>query len=105
MQRSRKKTKFILPLVGLLLSVSVAPAVAQQRGQWLSGLAADNSGVMPEPGITYSNIFYYDSSTRLKGPNGAPIQVNGQFAIMADNNIFHLCHESQVSRGKSRFCR
>ena len=72
----------------LLAGSVTAPAIAQQRGQYLSGLDADNSGVMPAPGFTYSNIFYYDSSNRLKGPNGEPIPVNGQFAIMADNNIF-----------------
>lgn len=53
----------------LLALALVTSAFAQQRLQYLSGLNATNSGVMPEPGFTYANIFYYDSSSRLKGPN------------------------------------
>ena len=88
--RCSKKINFIRSISSLLLltGLVVAPAIAQQRGQYLSGLNAVNSGVMPGPGFAYSNIFYYDSSNRLKGPGGQPLPVNGQFAVMADNNIF-----------------
>jgi hypothetical protein len=58
----------------------------------------DNSGVMPEPGFTYANMFYYSSSDRLKGPYG-PIPVNGQFAIMVDNNIFLYVFKPKILGG------
>jgi len=84
----------------LLLALTIAiPAGAQQRGQYLSGIFAVNSGVMPDPGFTYANIFYYSSSDRLKGPDGGPITVNGQFAILADNNVFIYVYKPKILGG------
>jgi len=86
-----------LSITGLLLYVvSVTPTFAQQRGQWLSGMASTNSGVMPPPGFTYANLFYYSSSGRLKGPDGQGIPVDGQFAIMVDNNVFGYVFKPKI---------
>jgi hypothetical protein len=78
----------LIATVVLALVVVAPPALAQHRGQYLPGLYTVASGTMPEPGLTYSNIFYYTPSDRAKGPNGVPLPVSGQFAIMIDNNIF-----------------
>jgi hypothetical protein len=79
----------LLISTALMAAVLVpAPALAQHRGQYLPGLFGVASGTMPEPGLTYANIFYYTPSDRAKGPDGVPLPVSGQFAIMVDNNIF-----------------
>jgi hypothetical protein len=84
----------------LLFAVAIAiPAGAQQRGQYLSGLFAVNSGVMPDPGFSYANAFYYSSSDRLKGPDGGPVTVNGQFAIFVDNNVFMYVYKPKILGG------
>lgn len=87
-------------LAGLtLLTLAFSPALAQQRGQYLSGMMSVNSGVQPEPGFTYSNFFCYDSSNRLKGPDGQGVPVDGQYAIMADNNVFAYVYKPKILGG------
>lgn len=75
-------------IVAAALAATTALAQPPHRGQYLSGLELVNPGTMPDPGITYANIFYFVSAYRLKGPNGGPIPVSGQFSVMADNNFF-----------------
>ena len=48
---------------------------------------ATNSGVTPEAGITYSNLFVFFSRDEEKGPNGE-IVATGQNSIMMDLNTF-----------------
>ena len=83
----------------LLSALTVAPTFAQQRGQYLSGIFAVNSGVMPAPGFTYDNVFYDSNSDRLKGPNGQGIPVSGQFAIFVDNNVFLYVYKPKILGG------
>ncbi|HEY2172157.1 MAG TPA: transporter [Candidatus Angelobacter sp.] len=85
--------------LALIVVLMAVPACAQQRGQYLSGLSANNSGVMPEPGLTYANLFYYSSSSRLKGPNGQGLPVTGQFAILVDNNVFMYVYKPKILGG------
>jgi hypothetical protein len=86
--------------VFLLLCVEgVTPATAQQRGQYPSGFFAVNSGVQPEPGLTYENVFYNESATRLKDAQGKGIPVDGQFAIFVDNNVFIYVYKPKILGG------
>jgi hypothetical protein len=87
---------FIGVLIFLCCLMMIVPASAQQRGQYLTGTSAVNSGVMPEPGFTYANLFYYNSSIRLKGPTGSPVPVEGQFPIMVDNNVFIYVYKPKL---------
>jgi len=82
-----------------ILYLSATVATAQQRSQYLSGLNAVNSGVQPDAGLTYANIVYDDSSSRLKGPGGGGIPVSGQFAIFVDNNVFLYVYKPRVLGG------
>jgi hypothetical protein len=86
-------------VLALLCVLVVTPVFGQQRSQYLSGINAVNSGVMPDSGFTYSNVFYDDTSDRLKGPNGGGIPVNGQFAIFVDNNIFLYVYKPKILGG------
>jgi hypothetical protein len=74
--------------LAILSTISTMTAVAQQRGQYLPGFEVVAAGTMPEPGLSYFNMFYFTSADRLKGPAGGPVPISGQFGVMADNNVF-----------------
>jgi hypothetical protein len=84
-------------LVGLVAPVSafVSPAEAQVRGVYPLGMSATNSGVTPESGFTYSNMFLFYSRDQLKGPNGE-ILATGQNSVMMDMNGFVWVSKKQI---------
>src|SRR5437764_15301636 len=63
------------------------PVHAQVRGVYPVGMNATNSGVTPEAGITYSNLFVFFSRDEEKGPHGE-ILATGQNSILMDMNSF-----------------
>ncbi len=67
--------------------VVLTPVQAQVRGVYPVGMNATNSGVTPEAGITYSNLFVFFSRDEEKGPHGE-ILATGQNSIMMDMNSF-----------------
>ena len=95
---------WIVP-VALVLAVSalVSPAHAQVRGVYPSGMSATNSGVTPEPGFTYSNLFLFYSRDQLKGPSGETL-ATGQNSVMMDMNSFVWVSGKQIGTlGGARF--
>jgi hypothetical protein len=60
-------------------------AHAQVRGVYPVGMNATNSGVTPEAGITYANLFVFFSRDEEKGSHGE-ILATGQNSIMMDLN-------------------
>ena len=87
--RFSMRSRAALPACILLGFVSSAPA--QQKGQWVPGQFGLNSGVIPDPGITYANLAVNYSATRLSDSNGNRIflNVSGTFSFWADENIFY----------------
>lgn len=79
-------------LIGPLLSVGVGSCSAQTlpplRGVYTPGFSATNSGVMPEPGLTYSNTFAEYSFDQFRTAKGDSIFENGNAAIFVDINVF-----------------
>jgi hypothetical protein len=75
----------------LLVTVSVGlvteDALAQVRGVYPTGMNATNAGVTPESGLTYSNLFIFNSRDELKGPDGEVLNT-GTNAVMIDLNTF-----------------
>jgi hypothetical protein len=65
----------------------IAPARAQVRGVYPLGMSALNSGVTPESGFTYSNIFLFYARDQLVGTNGE-ILGTGQNSVLMDMNSF-----------------
>lgn len=63
------------------------PARAQVRGVYPLGMNATNSGVTPESGFTYSNVFLFYSRDQLVGPTGE-ILATGQNSVLMDMNSF-----------------
>jgi hypothetical protein len=60
---------------------------AQVRGVYPLGMSATNSGVTPESGFTYANMFLFYLRDELKGVNGE-ILATGANSIMMDMNSF-----------------
>ena len=49
-------------------------------------MSATNSGVTPEPGFTFSNVFLLYSRDQLKGPDG--VLATGQNSVMMNMSSF-----------------
>lgn len=77
----------VTALVAVCDSIVLTPAEAQIRGVYPVGMSATNSGVTPEAGITYSNLFVFFSRDEEKGPHGETL-ATGQNSIMMDMNSF-----------------
>lgn len=78
-----------LGIVVLLSLFALAnPGAAQNRGQYILGTNGLNSGVMPEPGLTYSNMFTWWGADTLKGPTGQKIATQGSVNMYIDQNMF-----------------
>src|SRR6266853_355235 len=67
--------------------VVLTPVQEQVRGVYPVGMNATNSGVTPEAGITYSNLFVFFSRDEEKGPHGE-VLATGQNSILMDMNSF-----------------
>ena len=74
------------PLCALLtICISSLPALAQVRGVYPLGMSATNSGVTPEPGVSYVNQFLFYSRNQAKGPTGE-VLATGHNSVMMDMN-------------------
>jgi hypothetical protein len=73
-------------VAGPMFFVSTASR-AQVRGVYPVGMNATNSGVTPEAGITYSNLFVFFSRDEERDPAGNVV-ATGQNSIMMDLNSF-----------------
>ncbi len=63
------------------------PTQAQVRGVYPTGSSATNSGVTPEPGFTYVNLFLLYARGTLRGTHGE-ITVTGGHSLLMDMNTF-----------------
>jgi hypothetical protein len=70
-----------------LLALASA-GLAQQKGQYILGTNGLNAGIQPAPGFAYSNLSTFNGSDRLKGPDGEPVPVEGNFALKVNQNFF-----------------
>ena len=77
---------FLAPLLGH----------AQVRGVYPVGMNATNSGVTPEPGITYSNLFVLFSRDEKKDAAGNVV-ATGQNSILMDLNTFAWVAKKEIA--------
>jgi hypothetical protein len=92
--------------VGLLLFITlvvlfwrgVGEATAQVRGVYPLGMSATNSGVTPESGFSYSNMFLFYARNRLKDPNGKVI-ATGYNSVAMDMNSFIWVSKRKIFGG------
>jgi hypothetical protein len=89
--------------MGLLIVVSAVPCHAQSlpplRGVYTPGFNATNSGVMPEPGLTYANTFmdYSFNQIRCTFCGGLASQFNAAFFV--DVNVFMWVSKKMILGG------
>ena len=67
--------------------IGLGYAQAQVRGVYPPGMSAINSGVTPESGFSYSNLFLFYARDQLKGPDGE-ILATGSNSVLMDMNGF-----------------
>jgi hypothetical protein len=90
-------------LVAVLVWLAATSAQAQNRGVYPLGLSAINSGVSPEPGLTYNNSFLFYSRSEQKGGNGE-ILATGQQSVLLDMNTLLWASTGEIAMlGGARF--
>ena len=82
-------------LVTVANLVVSAPVDAQVRGVYPVGMSATNSGVTPDPGITYSNLFVFFSRDEEKGAHGE-VLATGQNSVIMDMNSFVWVSQKEI---------
>ena len=69
--RGQRPSENHLPVTAILFAIAflmlAMPAPAQNRGVYPLGMSATNSGVTPEPGVSYANqlLFYSRDQSRV----------------------------------------
>ena len=86
--------KTVLTTVICILVFSVAPANAQQKGQYIPGQQGLNAGVLLDPGFTYANLTINYSADTLKNGNGNLVPLTGSYDIWAIENVFFMFRSS-----------
>ena len=78
--------------------IGLNEATAQVRGVYPLGMSATNSGVTPDPGFSYSNMFLFYARNRLKDEDGTVI-ATGYNSVAMDMNSFIWVSKRKVLRG------
>jgi len=88
-------------LLSVIILLHVATALAQQKGQWVSGQFGLNAGVIPDPGITYANLAVNYSANQLNDSNGNKLlqNVTGTYSFWADENILYYVPKHKILGG------
>jgi hypothetical protein len=81
----------LLPGTGLCLGQALPPI----RGVYPTGFNATNSGVIPEPGLTYANVFIGYSFDQLRSASGAIVAQNNA-ADFNDLNVFEWVTKKKI---------
>ena len=91
--------RYLIASIGVLAAVCAfaMPGHGQVRGVYPVGMSATNSGVTPESGITYANVFILYARDELKGPNGETL-ATGQNSIIMDMNSFVFVSKKKIRR-------
>jgi hypothetical protein len=92
--------RIILTALSVVLSscIGFGQTLPPLRGVYPLGMNALNSGVTPEPGFTYSNLFLFYSRNQLKGPNGETVST-GNSSVLMDLNTFVWVSERTILGG------
>ena len=89
----------VYPLICVVVAsvfFPTSPVRAQVRGVYPVGMNATNSGVTPEAGLTYSNLFVFFSRDQKKDSTGNVV-ATGQNSIMMDLNTFVWVGKKKIS--------
>ena len=89
-------------LVAAICALS-APSQAQVRGVYPLGMSATNSGVTPESGFTYANLFLFYARDTLRGTNGEIVATGEQSLMMDMNNFIWVSKKKIKILGGAKF--
>jgi hypothetical protein len=90
-------------VVAIFVWLVATSAQAQNRGVYPLGLSAINSGVSPEPGLTYNNSFLFYSRSEQKGGNGEVLATGEQSVLLDMNTVVWASMEDIAMLGGARF--
>jgi hypothetical protein len=96
----RDPARIILAALSVVLSSSIGfgQTLPPLRDVYPLGMNSMNSGVTPESGFTYSNLFLMYSRNQLKGPNGE-IVATGNNSVLMDLNTFVWVSQKAILGG------
>jgi hypothetical protein len=92
-----------IAILFLLYALAALRATAQVRGVYPLGMSALNSGVTPQSGFTYSNMFLFYSRDELKDPNGTTVAV-GINSVLLNMNSFIWVSKRTILGGAKFSC-
>ena len=69
------------------------------RGVYTPGFSATNSGVLPEPGFTYSNTFMDYSFNQLRCTNCGELASQFDASVLVDANLFMWVSKKKILGG------
>lgn len=95
----RKSIISISLLVTAVLSASAHAQAPPIRGVYTPGFSATNSGVLPGPGLTYSNTFLAYSFNEVVGPNGGTLTKGASSGVLIDINAFVYVFKKSILAG------
>ena len=98
---------FTAPIRIVLLTLAAICALnplaqAQVRGLYPPGMSATNSGVTPESGFSYVNLFLFYGRDTLRGTNGE-ITATGGHSLLMDMNSFVWVSKPRRTSGGALF--
>src|ERR1700712_4736631 len=93
-----KETGLQLLAAACLLLLSIR-AQAQNRGVYPLGMSATNSGILPQPGFTYSNQLLFYSRDQAKDDNGNTLPITGSNSVLMDMNTVTWVSHKKFLRG------
>jgi len=101
--KSRGKSTIRIFFLFLLTAGLSVAALAQTpppiRGVYTPGFSATNSGVLPSPGLTYSNTFLAYSFDQVVGPNGKTVTRAPSVGVLIDINAFFYVFKKKIIGG------
>ena len=81
------------------VALCASSASAQNRGVYPLGMSAAGSGIVADPGLSYSNMFLFYSRDKAVGPDGE-VTATGQSSVLMDMNTIAWVSEKQLGNAK-----
>ena len=78
------------------LAQAATETLPPTRGVYTPGIDATNSGVLPQPGLTYANMFLDYSYNQFKAARGSTIFQQGEAAVFVDLNILEWVANKKI---------
>ncbi|HST12307.1 MAG TPA: transporter [Terriglobales bacterium] len=86
-----------------LYFLGAVAAYAQQRGQYVPGQQGLNSGLLPNPGITYANMTINYAADALITSSGGRVSLTGSYDLWAVANIFFYVPNFKIVGARPSF--